>query len=330
MNNIENKYSRLIIGHLEGDLSVEEENDFYNRVNLNDENKKIYFQTKALYESRKKRTNNIDLDESWQRLLEKRQVRKGEKTFNFFSHFTSYAAVAMLSIIITSSFFFLSSKEEDEQTHSFISGNGLKADQMELPDGSKVSIGANTIVTYDNNYGKKDRIVYIKGEAYFEVAKQKNKPFIVKTNDQSIKALGTKFNVSAYSTDSLQTTTLMEGSVRLDTKAISEATILKPNEQFIYNKNSKQTHLKKVDASQYIAWASGYYYFHKQTLETILYRLGHVYGKEFIINSEKLKDQKFTGTFYRGQSIKDILEIIQLSLPIEYKIKDRQVIISEI
>ena len=80
---------------------------------------------------------------------------------------------------------------------------------------------------------------------------------------------------------------------------------------------------------QFISWTSGYYYFYEQSLKAILDRLSHVYGVEFAVSSKALNKRTFTGTFYRGQSIKDIMEIINLSIPVKYKIDDRHVSISE-
>ena len=84
-----------------------------------------------------------------------------------------------------------------------------------------------------------------------------------------------------------------------------------------------------MDARQFVSWTSGYYYFHEQSLKAILDRLSHVYGVEFAVSSKTLNKRTFTGTFYRGQSIKDIMEIINLSIPVKYKIDDHHVTISE-
>ena len=148
--------------------------------------------------------------------------------------------------------------------------------------------------------------------------------------DADIEALGTKFNVSAYPTDSLLTTTLLEGSVLLTTQNLLHPMVLKPNEQFVYNKRTRSALLQQVDANRFVSWTTGYYYFPEQSLEAILYRLSHVYGVQFTVKSEALKRRTFTGTFYRGQSIKDIMEIIHLSIPVRYKIDDHHVTISEI
>lgn len=197
--------------------------------------------------------------------------------------------------------FIFSSREYDDRITSYVGGDGLEADVVVLPDGTRVSLGTRTSFSYDSRYGKSERIVQLEGEAYFEVAKDKDKPFIVKTKEQSIEALGTKFNVSAYPTDSLLTTTLLEGSVLLTTQNLLHPMVLKPNEQFVYNKRTRSALLQQVDANRFVSWTTGYYYFPEQSLEAILYRLSHVYGVQFTVKSEALKRRTFTGTFYRGR-----------------------------
>ena len=202
--------------------------------------------------------------------------------------------------------------------------------QISLEDGTRVWLNSESTLKYPEVFTGTTREVFLEGEAYFEVAKDKDKPFIVKTKEQSIEALGTKFNVSAYPTDSLLTTTLLEGSVLLTTQNLLHPMVLKPNEQFVYNKRTRSALLQQVDANRFVSWTTGYYYFPEQSLEAILYRLSHVYGVQFTVKSEALKRRTFTGTFYRGQSIKDIMEIIHLSIPVRYKIDDHHVTISEI
>lgn len=270
-----------------------------------------------------------EIHDSWLRLLDKRKSRQ-RKRYSLLTRISTYAAVAMFAAAITSTVFIFSSREYDDRITSYVGGDGLEADVVVLPDGTRVSLGTRTSFSYDSRYGKSERIVQLEGEAYFEVAKDKDKPFIVKTKEQSIEALGTKFNVSAYPTDSLLTTTLLEGSVLLTTQNLLHPTVLKPNEQFVYNKRTRSALLQQVDANRFVSWTTGYYYFPEQSLEAILYRLSHVYGVQFTVKSEALNRRTFTGTFYRGQSIKDIMEIIHLSIPIRYKIDDHHVTISEI
>lgn len=326
---MENKYVELIVGYLEGHFTEEETTMFYKWVNESNSNKELYFEIKMLYDANKS-LNIHDIDESWKRLLKKKTKTKLYR-FSFLYKISSYAAVALLAIALSSVFFLVINDKEDNGLYTrYIGGDGLEADIVELPDGTHVSLGSTTTFHYEKDFGKEKRIVYLEGEAYFDVAKQKGLPFIVRTKEQDIEALGTKFNVMAYSMDSLVITTLLEGSVRLTTANLSEQTILKANEQFTYNRNTKISSLQKVDAQQFISWTSGYYYFPEKSLEVILDRLSHVYGVKFNILSKDLYKRTFTGTFYRGQSIKDIMEIVNISIPIKYKIEDRSVTISEI
>lgn len=105
----------------------------------------------------------------------------------------------MFAAAITSTVFIFSSREYDDRITSYVGGDGLEADVVVLPDGTRVSLGTRTSFSYDSRYGKSERIVQLEGEAYFEVAKDKDKPYC-QDQRQSIEALGTKFNVSAYPT----------------------------------------------------------------------------------------------------------------------------------
>lgn len=326
---MENEHSELIIGYLQGRLQGRSLDDFYAWVNESEDNKKLFFETKALYEACAPSRDVSEIYDSWLRLLDKRKSRQRKK-YSLITRISTYAAVAIFATVITSTIFLTIRPERDVKVTRYFGGDGLGADVVELPDGTHVSLGSRTTFSYDDRYGEADRIVYLEGEAYFEVAKQQDKPFIVKTKEQDIEALGTKFNVMAYPTDSLLTTTLLEGSVLLTTKALSHQTVLKPNEQLVYNRNTRSTSLHLVDASQFVAWTTGYYYFPEQSLKAILYRLSHVYGVTFTVQSDALNHRRFSGTFYRGQSLKDIMEIIHLSIPIRYKIDDHHVTVDEV
>ncbi|WP_337942860.1 FecR family protein [Parabacteroides sp.] len=325
---MENEHTELIIGYLQNNLTQEETDCFYNWVNESASNKELFFEIKAMYDAGLPLSTPLETSESWGRLLNKKKNSQSRR-FNLWYQISTYAAVALLAVAISSMYFLFFHEEDNSLYSKYIGGDGLEADVVELPDGTHISLGSKTTFHYDKDYGKDKRIVYLEGEAYFDVAKQKDKPFIVKTKEQDIEALGTKFNVMAYPLDSLVITTLLEGSVQLKTMNFPERTIMRPNQQLIYNRNTKQASLFHVNARQFTSWTTGYYYFYEQSLKAILDRLSHVYGMQFTVNSEILNQRTFTGTFYRGQSIKDIMEIVNLSIPIKYKIDDRHVTISE-
>lgn len=332
----------LIIGYLENRLSPQELLCFYDWLDATPEHKTLYFELKAVYDIGKMIRTPTDVHDSWNRLLEKKKLQdqigrrripegifRSRNISAYFQHISAYAAVALVAITLTSLFFLLSPTDNIGMAVRFTGSDGLGADVVELPDGTLVRLGMKTVFHFDKDYGKSNRLVYLDGEAYFEVAKQLEKPFIVRTKLQDIEALGTKFNVLAYPADSLLTTTLLEGSVRLTTINKPGTVYLKPNEQLVYNKLTTDMDVRKVDARQFISWTSGYYDFSAQTLNVILHRLSQLYGVEFDLRSKSLGQRTFTGTFYRGQNLDDLLEIISLSLPVKYQIINKRVILSE-
>jgi ferric-dicitrate binding protein FerR (iron transport regulator) len=319
--------SGLILKHLQGTLSNEEACIFYDWIELDKYNKIFYFEIKALYDEGKYNANIIDIEHSWEKLLRKKISYKENK--NIWRTIISYAAIVALAIALTS-FYFIFNKDNSPKLKlisSYIGGDGLNADIIVLPDGTRVSLGSKTNFSYDPDYGKKERNVYLEGEAFFDVKQQKDKPFIVNAKEISVKALGTSFNIMAYPGDSLLIATLLEGSISIAGKGISPNTVLTPNQQFVFNYNKSRSNVSNVYADDYTKWTSGYYYFEEQSLKAILHRLSYVYGITFDIKSKDLKDKIFTGTFYRGQNPKDIMEIINLSHPIKYRIDERHVTI---
>ena len=322
----EENYYNLIIKYIENSLSEEEREAFYGWVNACEPNKKLFFEAKAVYEAAASERRSIDVENSWQRLLLKKTAKKS-RVYHLWVKVASYAAIVIFAVGITSVFFIINEDKHEIVASCYIGGDGLEADVVILPDGTRVYLGSKTKFYYEPDYGQSFRNVYLEGEAYFEVKSMSNNPFIVKINGMKVEALGTSFNVMAYPGDSLFIATLLEGSIRLTTDHNSKQTILKPNQQFVYNKEILRTKVKNVNAKDYIIWTTGYYYFYEQTLESILHRLNYVYGITSDIKSEQLKNTTFTGKFYRGQSLKELMEIINLSVPVKYKIKDHHVII---
>jgi ferric-dicitrate binding protein FerR (iron transport regulator) len=321
---MDNTHDNQIIGYLHGKLTEEESLRFRLWIEESAENKKLFFEVKAIHDAAKACTQPIDAEESWQRLLKKQALR-----LPLWKRFGSYAAVGLLAVALSSLCFWMMPGQPVGVATRYIGGDGLEADRVVLPDGTQASLGTMTSFRYENDYGKSARKVYLDGEAFFEVARSDNKPFVVVTANQEIEALGTRFNVMAYASDSLFTTTLLDGSVRLTTEHMTRKETLAPGQQLTYNRNARTLKIAEVDASQYAAWTAGYYYFPSQHLASILHRLGSVYGIRFTVESDQLNRKIFTGTFYRGQSIQNIMEIISLSVPIRYTIDDRHVTISE-
>jgi ferric-dicitrate binding protein FerR (iron transport regulator) len=196
---------------------------------------------------------------------------------------------------------------------------GQKA-KMQLPDGTHVWLNSASSLAYDNTYNKNERVVYLQGEAYFEVNKDKTCPFIVKSNDISIEALGTSFNVKAYPDDNYMMATLLEGSIRVS--SISRSEILSPNERLIFSKNNGQF-IRSVqpDAEKNISWINGQLSFEQERLEDIAKVLEHMYNVRVHFTSDKLKNIRFSGTV-KNNNLENVLQLIAFVSPIRYSLEN--------
>ena len=188
-----------------------------------------------------------------------------------------------------------------------------------MPDGTKVWLNSATHLSYAAEYNKSDRKIYLDGEAYFEVAKNKDKRFIVCCNDLEIEALGTTFDVKGYCDDHSVTTLLAEGSVKVSNK--TDVTLLKPGEKVEYHK-SKQTFTKSVisDMREIDFWRNNMLIFNSSSLAEIATTLERMYGVKVVFDSEKLKNVLFSGTI-RNSSLHNVFYIISLTYPLTYELE---------
>lgn len=186
-----------------------------------------------------------------------------------------------------------------------------------LPDKSKVYLNAETTLIFPSDFKTHERKVSLEGEAFFEIAKNKEKPFIVETEEMSIQVLGTHFNVNSYKSEQTKSTTLVEGSVKISTPTNSKLMI--PGQQADIRKGSNNISLQAVDIEQAIAWKNGYFLFIDKDLKTIMKSLSRWYNFD-LKYEESFKNETFTGTVSRSQNISEILKIFETTGTVKFKI----------
>ncbi|MDD2960701.1 MAG: DUF4974 domain-containing protein [Muribaculaceae bacterium] len=208
--------------------------------------------------------------------------------------------------------------EGDAKIYSFEVQSGQKA-SMQLADGTVVWLNSASKLTFDDNYNDDDRIVNLEGEAYFDVAKNQNKKFVVKCNGVEVEALGTSFNVKAYLADGYITTTLAKGKVKVSSE--KEDVYLSPSEQAIYNIKDKEI---RKDAVSNIAladfWLSDSLVFDGVTLESLSHTIERMYGVKIMIRDKSLNNVTFTGTI-KNNSLPNIFHLISLTYPLKYSME---------
>ncbi len=185
-----------------------------------------------------------------------------------------------------------------------------------LSDGTAVWLNSDTKFEFPVEFIGEQRNVVLEGEAYFEVAKNESKPFIVKTNGIEIKVLGTSFNVSAYKDDHSITTTLLEGKVRIISS--SEEIDMEPGYQSEFKNNKLK--LKKVDAEMYAQWKDGIFRFKNIRLEDLTKKLSRWYDVNFQFENNKLKNSLFNGAAKKDKPLSIILKILEVTNHISYEV----------
>ena len=195
--------------------------------------------------------------------------------------------------------------------------------ELELADGTRVWLNTESKLRYPVAFTGEERRVEMDGEVYFEVAKNREKPFVVTVNGVDIRVLGTSFNVSAYQEDVV--TTLVTGKVQL--KKGDEQVVLLPNQQAIWSDDKFK--VKQVDARNYVLWKEGIFYFEDVDLETILDDMARWYNVTIFYVNPTLKKMKFSVEIKRYEDINEILRRIEQTKRVKFEIKDRTINVYE-
>lgn len=194
--------------------------------------------------------------------------------------------------------------------------------QVILPDGTKVWLNAASSLKFPTAFAGNQRNVELNGEAYFEVAKNRAKPFNVKVNAMNVNVLGTHFNIMAYNNDDAMKTTLLEGSVQLINGALRN--YLKPGEQGIVKGNDVS--VISVDADKAIAWKNGYFEFDRASIQDIMKQLSRWYDTE-VTYEGKMPDDEFVGRIGRDVKLSQVLHVLQLS-HVHFRIENKKIIVT--
>lgn len=180
---------------------------------------------------------------------------------------------------------------------------------LTLSDGTKVHLNAETQITYPVCFNSKERVVEIRGEAYFDVAPDKEHPFIVQTPGLAVRVTGTAFNVRAYADEPTESVTLVQGSVQINHP--QEMIELIPNQHFILDKTSKVTSLATVNTELYTSWESGSFIFKNIHLKDVMSYLSKWYGFSYTFEDEKAGNIQIGASLNRYQNMNPIIDMMQ-------------------
>jgi len=192
--------------------------------------------------------------------------------------------------------------------------------RLTLPDGTDVWLNSASSITYPTAFVGNERNVTVTGEAYFEVAKDKSKPFHVAAGNQNIEVLGTHFNVMAYADEEYIKTTLLEGSVKV--REHGNTSLLKPGEQAVVGKNGGIL-VKTANIDEAVAWKNGYFKFDRVDIKHIMRQVARWYDVD-VLYEENMPDDEFVGKIGRGENITQVLHLLELE-HVHFKIEGKKI-----
>jgi transmembrane sensor len=266
-------------------------------------------------------------------------------------HYRIFWGAAAASIILCWFLFRTNENTGVKPINNTVSTKAGDKANINLPDGSKVWLNEDSKITYVEDFQNKTRVVYLSGEAFFDVAKDKTKPFVIHTRTINLKVLGTAFNVRSYDNEKETETALVHGSVEVTLRSRPDQKIfLKPGEKLLvknipvdtsltYKKQKRDEetpiavltnmHYYGTDSSSVeTSWTKNQLEFNGEPLDKIALNLERWFNVRVTITNESLKKEKYTATLEEDDKLEDFLEALKLAEGFHYSIKDREVIIS--
>ncbi|RKD87825.1 FecR family protein [Mangrovibacterium diazotrophicum] len=268
-----------------------------------------------------------EFDRIWKKIKQKKKAER--KTSEHRINYWYYAAAVLIVGLLIGNIFLLSrNKSPRNEFYSAIAPIG-SVSQVILPDSTIVFLNSGSAVKYTRNEDQNTREVYLSGEAWFKVKKSKQVPFFVHTPFYNVRVTGTEFNVKAYDEDRDVVTTLEEGEIRVQSSEVlklKNEIKLKPGEQLVYNKDEKSIVVSDVKTQIYSSWKDNKLIFVNATLKELAVLLERKYGVEIKIEDKQIAGYHYDGTI-KNETILDVLNILQNTLPITYQIKGQEIII---
>jgi len=191
--------------------------------------------------------------------------------------------------------------------------------QFSLPDGTTGWLNSNSSIKYNGNFNN-DRQITLKGEAFFDVYKDKKRPFIVNTPEINVKILGTKFNIASYENEKNVEVVLEEGKLIFNGKDMDRSFTMNPNDMIIFDKTLKNYSTEVVQPQKYISWTEGKLVFRNDPLDVIARRLERWYNIDVEVNASLSEDIRLRATFI-DENLEEVLNLLKRSLPVDYKIE---------
>jgi transmembrane sensor len=324
MNDNSTYYTDLISRYFSGEITEKELRLLSDWLKADPENEAIFRQFQKTWQliEKQKIHLTIDTDQEWNTMQAKMKDPVKVISFNkkwsslksYIQNIWKVAAAVIILLGFSGLLYFYLAKP----ANIVVCAQESNLEQV-LPDGSVVSLHAGSQVTYPEKFSAKNRNVELEGEAYFKVAHDKTKPFIVASHDAMVKVLGTQFNVNTHSSTGTMEVVLTSGKVSVYYKQKpQDKVLLLPGEKAEFIVGRKEIHKSTNTDPNYMAWKTRVLVFNNETLAQVVNTLYNVYQTQVKIDDIKLSGCRVTATF-EDQSLQSVLEVLKETLGFEVK-----------
>jgi transmembrane sensor len=236
-------------------------------------------------------------------------------------------AIAAILVIGGGAGYWFYQSGTDQQMMVAVANEGI-VKEVVLPDGTKVWLNNSAILKYPREFSEKERNVHLEGEAYFEVTKNRHKPFTIQSDAMRVRVLGTRFNFKCDKRCRIAEATLIEGEIEVKGNKEEGQIILTPGQRAELNKNNGRLTVKQVDAKMDAVWHDNLIPFQKADIFTITKALERFYDVKIILSPDIQSNKTYSGVLKRKSDIESVLKSLQNSIPIDYKIVGSNIFIS--
>lgn len=320
----------IIIRYLENRCSEEDFILINNWMKESDENAAKLFRMEEIYHLGKFPADTDELVAKAERRLGRRLEQDNQQKKRVFRlrNTLRYAAAIAAVLMMAAGFAYYLSQEEKEELVIASAAYG-QVREMILPDGTKVWLNQSSQLKYPRTFEGRERHVYLEGEAYFEVARNHERPFTVNSSAMDVRVLGTSFNIKCRPGNSIAETTLVEGEVEVKEKLDKGKITLSPGQKAVLNRVTGRMQVKQVDAKMEIVWHNDLIPFDKSSIFQIAAVLERFYGVKIILSPDVDSTKTYSGVLKKKDSIESVLNSLRNSIPFNYKkVDDNNIFIS--
>ncbi|MDA3891956.1 MAG: DUF4974 domain-containing protein [Salinivirgaceae bacterium] len=315
----DNIFTDLVIQYFSGNMHEDDLHKLNAWIESSEDHKKYFDHMRELWlaaqiaENHYKFDAKIGFDIFKAKVLNKESGNKATPTRKLYISFTRIAAIFIGAFLLGAGVllftdYVVSNQQEQILTEVIVPrGSGTT---MRLSDGTLVQLNSGSKLSYKKSFGDTDREVWLDGEGFFNVAEDKKRSFIIKTEFINIRAFGTQFNVKAYKEDDYAQTTLVEGSVGVYKVKNNDKPpiMMMPDQHAVFNKETGNITVENVDVELFTSWRDGRVYFENESFSTIAKTIERKFNYPIKISDEELKNGVFSGSFDLERSVYQLLD----------------------